>query len=118
MIHQSPTQISTGLAVAGILIAALAADSVGALPLPKPRPASAGAEVKTGPAPGAPRPATGSARFVLAATDSTSSADLAAVKEAIAAARKGNTSYAGDLQKTIGDPLARKLVEWAILRSD
>jgi soluble lytic murein transglycosylase len=118
LIHQSPTQILTGLAVAGILVATLATDSVGALPLPKPRPASAGAEVKTGPAPGAPRPATGSARFVLAATDSTSSADLAAVKEAIAAARKGNTSYAGDLQKTIGDPLARKLVEWAILRSD
>jgi peptidoglycan lytic transglycosylase len=120
LINQSPTRILTGLAAAGILIATLAADSAGAVPLPKPRPGSAGAnaEAKTGPAPAAPRPATQSARFAAAATDSTSSADLAAVKEAIAAARKGNISYAGDLQKTISDPLARKLVEWVILRSD
>jgi soluble lytic murein transglycosylase len=46
------------------------------------------------------------------------STDVAAVKEAIAAARKGKTSQAEDLQKTISDPVARKLVEWAILRSD
>jgi soluble lytic murein transglycosylase len=46
------------------------------------------------------------------------SADIAAVKEAISAARKGKTSQAEDLQKTISDPVARKLVEWAILRSD
>jgi soluble lytic murein transglycosylase len=122
LIDHSPTRILTGLAaVAGILIATLAADSAGAVPLPKPRPGGAGAnnaEAKTGPAPAAPRPATQPARFALAATDATSSADLAAVKEAIAAARKGNISQAGELQNTIGDPLARKLVEWAILRSD
>src|SRR5262249_7072963 len=46
------------------------------------------------------------------------SVDIAAVKEAIAAARKGKTSQAEDLQRTISDPVARKLVEWAILRSD
>ena len=40
------------------------------------------------------------------------------MKEAIAAARKGKTSQAEDLQKSIGDPVARKLIEWAILRSD
>jgi soluble lytic murein transglycosylase len=109
----------TGLAAAGILMATLAADSAGAVPLPKPRPGNAGAnaQARIDPAPTAPRPAAQSARFALAATDSTSSADLAAVKEAIAAARKGNISFAADLQKTISDPLARKLVEWAILRS-
>jgi soluble lytic murein transglycosylase len=120
LIDRSPTPILTGLAAAGMLIVTLAADSAGGVPLPKPRPGSAGVETRTAPAPSpaASRPAAQSARFALAATDTTSSADLAAVKEAIAAARKGNISRAGDLQTTISDPLARKLVEWAMLRSD
>ena len=42
--------------------------------------------------------------------------DLAAVKHAIDLARKGKTSEATAVQKTIGDPAARKLVEWFILR--
>jgi soluble lytic murein transglycosylase len=44
------------------------------------------------------------------------SGDLAAVKEAIALARKGKTSEATAIQKTIGDPAAQKLVEWFVLR--
>jgi soluble lytic murein transglycosylase len=44
------------------------------------------------------------------------SADLAAVKNAISLARKAKTSEATAIQKTIGDPAARKLVEWFILR--
>src|SRR3984893_5432921 len=44
------------------------------------------------------------------------SADLAAVKNAIDLARKAKTSEATAVQKTIGDPVARKLVEWFILR--
>ncbi len=36
----------------------------------------------------------------------------------MSAARKGDTSQAEDLKKTISDPVGRKLVEWAILRSD
>ena len=32
--------------------------------------------------------------------------------------RRGKTSEATAVEKTIGDPLARKLVEWTILRSD
>jgi soluble lytic murein transglycosylase len=44
------------------------------------------------------------------------SADLAAVKNAINLARKAKTSEATAIQKTIGDPAARKLVEWFILR--
>jgi soluble lytic murein transglycosylase len=65
---------------------------------------------------------TPAAPLALAATSSMPSsipsADVAAVKEAISAARNGKTSQAEDLQKTIGDPVARKVVEWAILRSD
>jgi soluble lytic murein transglycosylase len=44
------------------------------------------------------------------------SADLAAVKNAIDLARKAKTGEATAVQKTIGDPAARKLVEWYILR--
>src|SRR5437868_1948721 len=42
--------------------------------------------------------------------------DLAAVKDAIALARKGKTGDATDIQNKITDPAARKLVEWFILR--
>jgi len=44
------------------------------------------------------------------------SGDLAAVKDAIALARKRKTSEATAIQKAIGDPAAQKLVEWFILR--
>src|SRR5207245_2669149 len=57
-------------------------------------------------------------RFMLAASDSMSATDIAALREAVTAARRGNTTQAADLQRTIGDPVARKLVEWTILRSD
>ena len=56
----------------------------------------------------------------LAVADSTATpaADVALVKQALDLARRGKTSDATAIQKTIGDPLARKLVEWAILRGD
>jgi len=63
----------------------------------------------------AARPA---APLAAAESASTSAADIALVKQALDLARKGKTGEATALQKTIGDPLARKLVEWTILRSD
>jgi soluble lytic murein transglycosylase len=42
--------------------------------------------------------------------------DLAAVKQAIDLMRKGKTTEATAVEKTIGDPAAQKLVEWFILR--
>ncbi len=44
--------------------------------------------------------------------------DLTAVKEAIALVHKGRGEEATTVEKTIIDPVARKLVEWIILRSD
>jgi soluble lytic murein transglycosylase len=44
------------------------------------------------------------------------SGDLAAVKQAIDLARKAKTGEATSIEKTVGDPAARKLVEWFILR--
>jgi soluble lytic murein transglycosylase len=54
----------------------------------------------------------------MATSSNTSPLDLAAVKHAIELAQKGRTDEATDVQGTISDPLARKLVEWVILRSD
>jgi soluble lytic murein transglycosylase len=51
-------------------------------------------------------------------TGPASPADVAHVKTAVGLARQGKTSQASDEQQSISDPVARKLIEWAILRSD
>ncbi len=56
--------------------------------------------------------------FAIARTASTSAADRAALKTVIEAARKGKDAEADAAEKTIQDPVARKLAEWVILRSD
>ncbi len=56
--------------------------------------------------------------IAFASTTSTSEADLAAVKHAIELARRNKPKDATEVEGRIADPLARKLVEWAILRSD
>jgi soluble lytic murein transglycosylase len=63
------------------------------------------------------RPRPSNATATIAATTSLPSSDLAAVKEAIALARKGEPPQTNDVQKRIGDRVARKVAEWAILRS-
>jgi peptidoglycan lytic transglycosylase len=44
--------------------------------------------------------------------------DVAAVKRAVEMVRNGKVTEAGDLKRNISDPVAQKLVEWVILRSD
>src|SRR6476661_1615097 len=56
--------------------------------------------------------------FALAPTAATSEADIAAVKRVIEASRKGKEAEANAAEASIGDPVARKLAEWVILRSD
>src|SRR2546422_2634166 len=53
-----------------------------------------------------------------APTPEISDADLALVKSAIGSARSGAASKATAIAATISDPVARKLVEWIILRSE
>ena len=43
---------------------------------------------------------------------------MATVKQAIEHARAGRATQATGLQQGIQDPISRKLIEWAILRSD
>src|SRR6185437_4845459 len=62
------------------------------------------------------RPASGP--FAIATTAATSAADIAAVKRVIEATRKGKESDANVAEASITDPVARKLAEWVILRSD
>jgi soluble lytic murein transglycosylase len=88
------------------------------IPLPRARPqpaAGAGPHAKTaslGP------PAAAASTAPPAASLDISATDLATLKEAITLARNSKTGQVTDLQKTITDPLARKLVEWVLLRSD
>lgn len=53
-----------------------------------------------------------------AAISSIPAGDVALAKEAVAHARAGRASQATSVQQRIQEPVARKLVEWAILRSD
>ncbi len=53
-----------------------------------------------------------------ATTSTTSQLDLAQVKQAIDLAHRGRPDDATAIEGRIYDPVARKLVEWAILRSD
>ncbi len=73
-------------------------------------------------APGALGAAPPSARsappLAMTATSYTSPLDLAAVKQAIELVHKGRADEATNIESTISDPLARKLVEWVILRGD
>ncbi len=53
-----------------------------------------------------------------AAGASVSKSDLDALKQAIDLVHHGKTQEATDIEHRVGDVLARKLIEWAILRSD
>ena len=130
MIVPAPTRVLTALAVVGALGIALQADLADSAPKEKDKASTstkdkaAATKAKT-PAAAAKGKANGNAKapaaaapLAVASTPSTPSPEVAAVKEAISLARKGKASEAYDVQKTISDPVARKLVEWAILRSD
>ncbi len=58
------------------------------------------------------------APLAAAESSATPAADVALTKQALDLVRRGKTGDATTVQQTISDPLARKLVEWTILRSD
>ena len=90
-----------------------------AVPL-MPTPAAGSPEVQmpTGPLSYAPPAATGGAPLAAAATAATSQEDMDAVRQAIGFVHAGKMNDAYAVERGIADPLARKLVEWVILRSD
>ena len=119
LIPQPSTRFSSVPFAIAALAIALAGHSAAAAPLPKPRPQSAPAQAATPSGTTATsHPAPHPAQASVAPIAFASGADIAALREAITAARRGKTPQAVDLQKAISDPVARKLVEWTILRSD
>jgi soluble lytic murein transglycosylase len=57
-------------------------------------------------------------QLAMATSSNTSPLDLSATKQAIDLAHKGRLDEATSVAGNIADPVARKLVEWVILRSD
>jgi soluble lytic murein transglycosylase len=129
LIVSTPTRLLTALAVVSVLGIALQAYPAGSAPKEKDKAATiatkekpAATKAKAPPAkakasPSAKAPAA-AAPLAVAPTSSTPPPEVAAVKEAISLARRGKAPQAYDVQKTIDDPVARKLVEWAILRGE
>ena len=83
-----------------------------------PRRAFGAAPAAAAPAARAEVPARPILPLAPASSAMTSPLDLTAVKQAIALVHKGRGDEATNVEKTIIDPVARKLVEWVILRSD
>ncbi|MDI1264355.1 MAG: transglycosylase SLT domain-containing protein, partial [bacterium] len=138
------TALATSLMLAvSLLVTPVSAWAKPKIPLPKPRPiarnvvpkpalpsapaASTAAAVPAAPAPvlapATRQHAAPSARkhvtpAAVAATSSTSQADKDALESVIELVRKQKPGDATQAQAAISDPVARKLAEWVILRSD
>jgi soluble lytic murein transglycosylase len=99
-----------------LTVTTAAARATAPLPLSPPTasPAPAARQRVTSPTP-ARKPITPAA---MAATTSTSRADMDALENVIELIRKHKPDDATQVEATISDPVARKLAEWIILRSD
>jgi soluble lytic murein transglycosylase len=137
------TALRTSLVLlAGFSVLAADARAEAKIPLPKARPVTRSAAPKTTasvapakplspaaatPAPmiqpatrqhAAPPPRRAAAPAAVAATASTSQADTDALENVIELVRKHKPVDASQAAQSIDDPVARKLAEWIILRSD
>lgn len=108
---------------AGATVAEAAAPKSVAVPLPRPRPAIASSKsaiaaplVTSAIAAAAPAPR--AAPLAMAAGGITSDADLAAIQQAVALAKKDKMAEAAAIARSIADPVGRKLIEWTILRAE
>jgi soluble lytic murein transglycosylase len=82
-------------------------------------PNPAGRATGAAPTPAMPPPLLRSTPALAMATSAaTSPLDLGAVKQAVDLVGKSRSDEAANLENTISDPLARKLIEWLVLRSD
>lgn len=121
---------------AGALV--LVSYTASAVPLPKPRPVSRNVTPHTTPAKPAqpqvplsakadpaaktlatrPAPRKPAVPLAMSTTSSTSKADMETLEQIIELVRKRKPAEATQLQASVSDPVARKLAEWMILRSD
>lgn len=109
------------LASAAFLLCAVAAEAApkpaSPVPLPRPRPVAASPKA-IAPAQAKPAAVKSTVPLAIATTAATGSDDLAAVRKAIDLVKKDKMTDASDVARSIGDPVARKLIEWAILRAE
>ncbi len=103
--------------------AALGAWSIGILPatadqVPVPRPRPVATTAAAVPMQASLVPAKFLTASLPAETGSIPDTDQALVKQALEHVRRGKQGEATALQKSVRDPVGRKLIEWAILRSD
>ncbi len=87
------------------------------VPLPRARPGAEGADSSSqASAPARPRISPSKVPLAQAPTLETLDADIALVKRAIDALRSRGADEATRIESSISDPVARKLVEWSVLR--
>jgi soluble lytic murein transglycosylase len=101
----APTSLAPGT-LRGTTTASTPAASARAAALPPAAPAAPGPALRSTPA------------LAMASSGTTSPLDLNAVKQAVDLVGKGRVDEATNIESTISDPLAKKLVEWLVLRSD
>jgi soluble lytic murein transglycosylase len=109
----------------GVLAAEAAPRPTKPVPLPRPKPVAASPKVapvaaaRAAPAPQAkPTPAKPAVPLAVAPTASTGADDLSAVRKAMDFVKKDKMSDAAAIARSVTDPVARKLIEWAILRGE
>jgi soluble lytic murein transglycosylase len=96
----------------------VAAGEAAPRPVAPPLSISAAAVAALPAEPPAARSSQPAAPMAFAPTAATPASDIAAVKQAIDFARKDRLGEATRVAESVGDPLARKLIEWVILRAD
>ena len=116
------TVLATSLTLAlGLFACAENALAQNEIPLPKPRPIARNLIAKNASAPrpaAIPSAAPAATPAAVAATSSTPRADTDALENVIELIRKHKPDDASEVEATISDPVAKKLAEWLILRSD
>jgi soluble lytic murein transglycosylase len=108
------------MGVAGLAVPATSEPvTVKRVPLPRPRPTATAATIPASAEPKVvaaafmnPEPLNGAAPPVASDTE------VAAIKHIVDLLRSGERAEATEFERTIDDPLARKLAEWIILRDD
>ena len=137
--------LASAALILGAVAAEAAPKPAGPVPLPRPRPVAtkpqAGTLVATKPtaiAPAAkpqaavvaaanpaavpivakPAPAKSTVPLAVAPTTSTGADDIAAVRKALDFVKRDKMTEASDVGRSVSDPVARKLIEWATLRAE
>ena len=108
--------LASAALIIGAAVAEAAPKPANPVPLPRPRPVAVAPKAAV---PVQPKAATKpTVPLAVASTAVTGADDLAVVRQTIDLVKKNKLSDATDLAQTVSDPVARKLIEWVILRAE